>query len=110
MLTTHTTATLAATALALTVLTGGLVVLGDTRPANATTTLDRPGCRYRVVRVKTRLNVRVTPAGRVVDKLYPGDRTWGSCKKFGKWRRIHGTDLGRRGFASTHHLKKTGRR
>ncbi|TMR11380.1 hypothetical protein ETD86_35960 [Nonomuraea turkmeniaca] len=60
--------------------------------------------------VKTWLNVRSAPRGRVIDKLYPGDRTWGSCKKFGKWRRIHGTEIGRRGHSFGHYLKKIGKR
>ncbi|WP_345580013.1 hypothetical protein [Nonomuraea rosea] len=89
---------------------GGLVVTAGTGPASATAVLDRPGCRYRVVRVQTRLNIRAAPRGRVVDKLYPGDRTWGSCKAFGTWRRVHGTHVGRRGFAFGHYLKKIGRR
>ena len=106
MLTTRIAAGLVAAALA----GGGLAIAGDARPASAVTVVDRPGCKYRIVRVKNRLNVRAAPRGRIVDKLYPGDRTWGSCKKFGSWRRIHGTDIGRRGFAFDHYLKKIGRR
>ncbi|MBB6546240.1 hypothetical protein [Nonomuraea rubra] len=85
----------------------GLAVVSTPARASAE---DRPGCLYRVVRVKTRLNIRTEPRGRVVDKLYPGDRTWGSCGKSGDWRRIHGTEIGRAGFAHGHFLKKIGRR
>ncbi|SEH03544.1 hypothetical protein SAMN05444920_1393 [Nonomuraea solani] len=106
MLTIRITASLAAAALA----SGVLVALGGASPAGAVTVLERPGCRYQVQHVITRLNVRIAPRGRIVDKLYPGDRTWGSCKKLGKWRRIHGTEVGRRGFAFAAYLKKIGRR
>lgn len=78
-----------------------------TVPAHAS---DRPGCIYRVVRVKTHLHVRAWPNGRILDKLYPGDRTWGPCRKTGSWRHIHGTDIGRKGYAYGHYLKKLGRR
>ena len=53
---------------------------------------------------------RNNAGGRIVDKLYPWDSTGGSCKKFGKLRRVHGTDLGRRGFGFTRYLKKIGKR
>ncbi|AQZ68890.1 unnamed protein product [[Actinomadura] parvosata subsp. kistnae] len=99
MLTTRIAAFLVAVSLA----AAGLV-------ATAASAEARPGCTYRVVRVKTRLNIRMEPRGRIVDKLYPGDRTWGSCKKHGKWRRVHGTEIGRRGFAFGRYLKKIGRR
>jgi hypothetical protein len=88
----------------------GLVPLTATGPASATAASTRDGCKYRVVRVKTRLNVRTQPRGQVVDKLYPGDHTWGSCQKAGKWRRIHGTEVGLRGFSWSRHLKKIGKR
>ncbi|MEV0389888.1 hypothetical protein [Nonomuraea sp. NPDC050643] len=106
MLTIRIVAGLVAAALA----SGALVVTAGASPAGAAIVLERPGCRYRVQHIKTRLNVRLTPGGRIVDKLYPGDRTWGSCKKFGKWRRIHGTEADRRGFAFAYYLKKIGRR
>ncbi|WP_043630576.1 hypothetical protein [Nonomuraea candida] len=106
MLTSRITAALVAGAVAAT----GLAAPSGAGPASAATALSRPGCKYRVVRVKTRLNVREQPRGEVVDKLYPGDRTWGSCQRFGKWRRIHGTEVGLRGFTFDHHLKKIGRR
>jgi hypothetical protein len=92
-----------ATAALATLAAGGL-------PGGIAADADRPGCRYRVRFIKTRLNIRDAPGGEIVDKLYPGDHTWGSCKKVGKWRRIHGTDLGRRGFAHGRYLKKIGRR
>ncbi|UBU12195.1 hypothetical protein [Nonomuraea gerenzanensis] len=102
MLTTRIAGGLLAAALA----AAGLIA---TAPAPASADA-RPGCTYRVVRVKTRLNIRTEPQGRVVDKLYPGDRTWGSCRKSGAWRRVHGTEIGRGGFAFAHYLKKIGRR
>ncbi|MEV0998456.1 hypothetical protein [Nonomuraea sp. NPDC050202] len=103
MLTSRIVAALVAAVLA----AGGLAAVSIPAPASAD---DRPGCTYRVVRVKTRLNIRVEPGGRIVDKLYPGDRTWGSCANSGRWRRIHGTEIGRSGFAFGHYLKKIGRR
>ncbi|MEV0623822.1 hypothetical protein AB0I81_61625 [Nonomuraea sp. NPDC050404] len=87
----------------------GLTAVSGTSQASATAST-RDGCKYRVVRIKTRLNVRTQPRGQIVDKLYPGDHTWGSCKKAGKWRRIHGTEVGLRGFAWNRHLKKIGKR
>ncbi|TYB56727.1 hypothetical protein FXF51_42165 [Nonomuraea sp. PA05] len=101
MLTSRIVAALVAVVLA----TGGLAAVAPA-PADAAA-----GCTYRVVRIKTRLNVRAEPRGRIVDKLYPGDRTWGSCRKAaGAWRRIHGTEIGRRGFSFGRYLKKIGRR
>ncbi|MCK2213005.1 hypothetical protein MF672_004225 [Actinomadura sp. ATCC 31491] len=88
----------------------GLVVTGAAAPAAAVAVLERPRCKYRIKHVKTRLNVRAAPHGRIVDKLYPGDVTWGSCKSFGGWRRVRGTEVGRRGFSFTRYLKKIGRR
>jgi hypothetical protein len=65
-------------------------------------------CRYAVRRVETRLNVRRWPGTRyrVVDKLYPGDYTWGSCRKFGRWRKVRGVDAHRRGFSHKYYLKR----
>ncbi|GAA2210020.1 hypothetical protein GCM10009850_054790 [Nonomuraea monospora] len=101
MLTSRIVAGLTAAALA-----ASMLAAVEVSPASAAA-----GCTYRVVRVKTRLNVRAEPRGRIVDKLYPGDRTWGSCRKAaGAWRRIHGTEIGRRGFSFGHYLKKIGRR
>lgn len=71
---------------------------------------ERVECLYRVVRVKTHLNIRVQPGGEVLDKIYPGDRTWGPCTKVGDWRQIKGTENKLTGYAYGHYLKKLGRR
>lgn len=73
---------------------------------------DRGSCRYKVRRVTTRLNVRSGPGlrHRVVDKLYPGDYTWGSCRRFGPWRRVQGVDRDVRGFSHRYYLKRFDRR
>ncbi|MEW9553450.1 hypothetical protein [Nonomuraea sp. NPDC050783] len=79
-------------------------------PVAAVAAAGRARCKYRVRHVRTRLNVRAAPGGRIRDKLYPGDVTWGSCRKFGQWRRVRGVDADRRGFAFARYLRKVGRR
>lgn len=78
-------------------------------PASASTSVQTSsgGCRYKVRHVRTRLNVRKGPGTRyrVVDKLYPRQSTWGKCRKYGNWRKVDG-DRGKRGYASSHYLKK----
>ncbi|MEU1728854.1 hypothetical protein [Nonomuraea sp. NPDC005692] len=69
-----------------------------------------PGCKYRVQHVRTWLNVRAAPRGRIIDRLYPGDHTRGSCRRFDGWRRAHGTEHGRRGYGFSHYLRKFRRR
>ncbi|QYC44825.1 hypothetical protein Nocox_36355 [Nonomuraea coxensis DSM 45129] len=96
--------------LAAAALTGSALVAAAATPASAVAVLELPGCRYRIKHVKTWLNVRAAPRGRIIDRLYPGDVTWGSCRTFDGWRRIHGTEIGRRGFSFARHLKKIGRR
>ncbi|MDA0641447.1 hypothetical protein [Nonomuraea ferruginea] len=65
-------------------------------------------CRYAVRRIETRLNVRGGPGTRyrIVDKLYPGDYTWGSCRKFGRWRKVRGVDADRLGFSHAYYLRR----
>ena len=83
--------------------------LARSAPA-ATVSGHRAECLYRVIRVKTRLNVRAQPGGQVLDKIYPGDRTWGPCTKVGAWRMIRGTENKLTGYAYGRYLKKLGRR
>ncbi|QFY12638.1 hypothetical protein GBF35_44115 [Nonomuraea phyllanthi] len=99
-----------AAALAAAAIAGGGLAASGMSPASAATVLDHPRCKYGVRHVRTTLNVRATPGGRVVDKLYPGDHAWGSCRKFGKWRRVRGTENDRKGFAYVHYLKRLARR
>ncbi|MFI6927823.1 hypothetical protein ACIBIZ_48395 [Nonomuraea spiralis] len=84
------------------VATGG----GLAAPGAAASVLRAPACKYRVVHVRTWLNVRAVPRGRIVDRLYPGDHSRGSCRRFDGWRRSHGTEHGRRGYSFSHYLKK----
>ncbi|MFD2348997.1 hypothetical protein ACFSTC_05695 [Nonomuraea ferruginea] len=55
-------------------------------------------CRYAVRRIETRLNVRGGPGTRyrIVDKLYPGDYTWGELPEV---RQVAEGAGGRRGPA-----------
>jgi hypothetical protein len=100
---------IAATLTAATIAAGALTTAtASTTAAAAAVAFERPGCVYKVRHTKRTLNVRSGPGthSRVIDKLYPGDHTWGSCRKFGHWRRIHGNDHTRRGFTHRHYLKK----
>ncbi|GAB2945583.1 hypothetical protein ACFMQL_08490 [Nonomuraea fastidiosa] len=113
MLTSRIAAPLAAAALSCGALCCGAFCCGTARPADAAAMAaseERVECLYRVVRVKTHLNIRVQPGGEVLDKIYPGDRTWGPCTKVGDWRQIKGTENKLTGYAYGHYLKKLGRR